>query len=80
MTRNTLSQATIQCAGFKETTRDIFIDRREYEGDIVEQLDAAYEYILRNINMGSEINGLYRTDIYELPTECIREMICNAVV
>lgn len=30
--------------------------------------------------MGSEINGLYRTDIYELPTDCIREMICNAVV
>lgn len=43
-------------------------------------MDAAYEYVLRNINMGSEINGLYRTDIYELPTECIREMICNAVV
>lgn len=41
------------------------------------QLDAAYEYVLRNINMGSEINGLYRTDIYELPTDCIREMICN---
>lgn len=29
MTRNTLSQATIQCAVFKGTTRDIFIDRRE---------------------------------------------------
>ena len=43
------------------------------------QLDAAYEYVLRNINMGSEINGFYRTDIYELPTDCIREMICNAV-
>ena len=28
----------------------------------------------------SEINGLYRADIYELPTDCIREMICNAVV
>ena len=44
------------------------------------QLDAAYEYVLRNINMSSEINGLYRTDVYELPTDCIREMICNAVV
>lgn len=42
-------------------------------------LDAAYQYVLRNINMSSELNGLYRTDIYELPTDCIREMICNAV-
>lgn len=35
---------------------------------------------MRNIILGSEINGLYRTDLYELPTDCIREMICNAVV
>ncbi len=80
MTSNLFPQATIQCAVFKGRDRDVFIDRREYGGDIVTQLDAAYEYVLRNINMGSEINGLYRTDMYELPTECIREMICNAVV
>ena len=80
MSRNVLPQATIQCAVFKGVDRDIFIDRREYDGDIVTQLDNAYEYVLRNIHMSSEINGLYRTDIYELPTDCIREMICNAVV
>ncbi len=80
MTSNLLPQATIQCAVFKGRDRDVFIDRREYNGNIVTQMDAAYEYVLRNINMSSEINGLYRTDIYELPTECIREMICNAVV
>lgn len=79
MTHNGFPQAAIQCAVFKGTTRDIFIDRKEYDGNIVEQLDAAYEYVLRNINMSSEIDGLYRTDIYELPTDCIREMICNAV-
>lgn len=80
MTHHSLPQATIQCAVFKGTDRDVFIDRREYSGDIVTQLDEAYEYVLRNINMSSEIHGLYRTDVYELPTDCIREMICNAVV
>lgn len=80
MSRNVFPQATIQCAVFKGRDREIFIDRREYDGDIVTQLDAAYEYVLRNIHMSSEINGLYRADIYELPTDCIREMICNAVV
>lgn len=80
MTRNSFPQATIQCAVFKGTDRDVFIDRKEYDGDIVTQLDAAYEYVLRNINMSAEISGLYRTDVYELPTDCIREMICNAVV
>ncbi|MCI9004579.1 MAG: winged helix-turn-helix transcriptional regulator [Lachnospiraceae bacterium] len=80
MTRNLLPQATIQCAVFKGKDRGIFIDRIEYGGDIVTQLDEAYKFVLRNIHMSSEINGLYRTDIYELPTDCIREMICNAVV
>ena len=80
MTDNVLPQATIQCGLFKGVNRDVFIDRKEYAGDIVNQLDEAYEYVLRNINMGAEIDGLHRRDIYELPTDCIREMICNAGV
>lgn len=75
-----MPQITIQCGVFKGSDRTVFIDRKEYRGDIVYQLDEAYEYVLRNINMGAEIKGLYRRDVYELPTDCIREMICNAVV
>ena len=30
--------------------------------------------------MGAEINGLYRSEEYELPTKTMREMIANAVV
>lgn len=75
-----VSQAVIQCGVLKGSDRAVFIDRKEYGGDIVHQLDEAYEYVLRNINMGAEIQGLRRRDVYELPTDCIREMICNAVV
>ncbi|MFI3213030.1 MAG: ATP-binding protein [Eubacteriales bacterium] len=34
---------------------------------------------MRNIHYGAKIDGLYRVDSYELPTDCIRELICNAV-
>lgn len=80
MSGEVMPQVTIQCGVFKGSDRTIFIDRKEYGEDIVHQLDEAYEYVLRNINLGAEIKGLYRRDIYELPTDCIREMICNAVV
>ena len=30
--------------------------------------------------MGAEINGVYRSEEYELPTKAIREMVANAVV
>ena len=36
------------------------------------------EFVLKHINLGAEINGLVRTDAYELPTEAIREAVVNA--
>ena len=34
---------------------------------------------LEKINMGMTIKGMYRQDVYELPTDSIRELIANAV-
>ena len=42
-------------------------------------MDAAYQYVLEKINMGMTIKGMYRQDVYELPTDSIRELIANAV-
>ena len=39
----------------------------------------AYQYVLEKINMGLTIMGMYRQDVYELPTDSIRELIANAV-
>lgn len=43
------------------------------------QVDAAYQYVLEKINMGMQIQGIYRQDVYELPTDSVRELIANAV-
>lgn len=36
--------------------------------------------MLLKINVGMQLNGIYREDVYELPTQSIRELIANAVV
>ncbi len=72
-------QPVIQCGVFKGTNRAHFVDRREFEGSIQAQMEAAYQYVLEKINMGMAIKGIYRQDVYELPTESIREVIANAV-
>ena len=72
--------AKIQCALFKGITRDVFIDKKEYTGSIYEQVEAAYQFVLRHINRSSEIESLIRIDKYELPTSAIREIIINAQV
>ena len=78
LTNNTFPFAKIQCALFKGTERVVFIDKRDFEGPLYEQIEEAYEFVLKHINLGAEISGLVRTDAYELPTEAIREAIVNA--
>lgn len=70
----------IQCAVFKGNTRGIFVDKREYGGNLWDQVEQAYQFVLRNIHLGARIKGIHRQDVYELPTESIRELIINAVV
>ena len=80
LTDNTERNARIKCAVFKGTTRDIFIDKKQFDGPIYEQVEDAYQFVLRHINLGAKIEGIYRQDIYELPGSAVREMIANAVV
>ena len=44
----------------------------------MEQIDEAFDFVLRNIRVGSELVGTARREVYELPLDAIREAICNA--
>lgn len=66
MTDNKSKASKIQCALFKGTIRDVFIDQKEFDGPIYEQVEKAYQFVLRHINMGAEIGGIYRNDSYEI--------------
>ena len=78
LTSDSFPFARIQCALFKGNDRDEFIDKKEYTGPLYEQIEGAYQFVLRHINRGAEIDGLVRKEQYELPTGAIREMIINA--
>ncbi len=78
-TNNTFRFAKIQCALFKGEDRAVFIDRREFTGPIYDQIEEAYQFVLKHINLGATIEGIVRKDKYELPPESIREAIINSV-
>ena len=80
LAENDLHFARIQCGVFKGTDKVFFLDRKEFDGPIYEQIENAYNFILQHINIGAEIKGLYRKDIPEIPVEVIRELIVNAVM
>lgn len=75
-----MENARCKCSRFKGTNMDVFIDRKEYSGDLFSQLDAAEQFIKNHISLSSEIQGLTRLDEYEIPLIAIRESLINAFV
>ena len=70
----------IQCARFRGTERVDFLDKKEYEGPLCEQIDEAYKFVLNYLSMAIEIDGIVHKEKYELPHKAIRELIINAVI
>lgn len=68
----------VRCGVFKGDSKAVFVDRREFTGPICDLIDKAHEYILSKINMGMQIVGTQRRDVYELPPDELRELVVNA--
>ena len=64
LTGNRGLHVATQCGVFKGTTKAVFVDRREYTGPLWEQIDEAFQFVLRNIHLGATIVGIYRQDVY----------------
>lgn len=69
-----------KCARFKGTDMSVFLDRKEYGGDLFTQLEQTEAFIKNHIHLRGEIKGLQRTDTYEIPETALREALINAVI
>ncbi len=72
--------AKIECARFKGTSSEIFIDQKTIDTNIALQADQAYEFILRHINKGATVKGVYTESRWEYPVAAVREAVRNAIV
>lgn len=77
-----LEYVQIKCARFKGDSMDIFIDRKEFNGNIFTQLEESMKFLLANINLEGRIGEdfITRVDEYEIPPEALREAVVNAIV
>lgn len=69
-----------QCARFKGTNMSVFLDRKEYTGDLFSQIEQAEIFIKNHLSLRAEIRGLKRYDFLEIPENAIREALINAYV
>jgi len=72
--------AQIRCSRFKGTRMDVFLDQKEYTGDLFSQLENTEQFIKNHISLRSEIKTLQRVDQFEIPEEAIRESLVKEIV
>ena len=75
-----MNNTSIDCARFKGKTKDIFIDSKEFTGNLFDQLKGIEKFLKNHLNLSSEIKGFIREDKYEIPIEALREAILNAMI
>jgi ATP-dependent DNA helicase RecG len=68
----------LRCAVFGGTSSATIIDRHDFDGDLLELIEEAQKYLLKNIHIGMRLQGLEREDIPEISIEAMREAIINA--
>lgn len=68
----------LRCAMFATQTSSTIIDRHDFDGDLLELLEEAEKYILKNIHIGMRLEGLRRVDVPEISLKAVREALVNA--
>jgi len=75
-----LHQAQVTLLAFKGTERLHIYDRRDVRDDLLTQFNEAVTFLQKHLNVRSEIHGVDREDIYEIPLEVLREAVVNALM
>ena len=78
--RRFFNQAYITCILFKGTDRVHVLDRKDFAGGIVSDIEESLRFIERNTRTAYRIEKLQREEIPEYPMAALREALTNAVM
>ena len=78
--RHFFPDAYITCLLAKGADKVHILDRKDFDGGVVADIEDALRFIERNTRTGYRIKGLRRQNIPEYPMRALREAITNAVM
>ena len=76
----TIPYAESIMAAFKGNDKTHIFDRKDVRDDLFIQFNEAAAFLMKHLNVRSEIKGVNRKDAYEIPLEAMREAVVNAIV
>ncbi|MHC9541688.1 MAG: ATP-binding protein [Vulcanimicrobiota bacterium] len=78
--RRFFNQAYVTCLLFKGTSNVNVLDRKDFAGGVVADIEDSLRFIERNTRTAYRIEALAREEIPEYPMAALREAITNAVM
>ncbi|MDP6668365.1 MAG: transcriptional regulator, partial [Candidatus Krumholzibacteria bacterium] len=78
--RRFFKQAYITCLLGKGHDKVHVLDRKDFDGGVVDDIEDALHFVERNTRTAWRIEGLQRENIPEYPMNAVREAITNAVM
>jgi len=78
--RRFFNQAYVTCLLFKGTSKVHVLDRKDFAGGIVADIEESLRFIERNTRTAYRIEKLQRQEIPEYPMAPLREAITNAIM
>lgn len=73
-------QSRITCLLFQGTDKTRVIDRKDFDGVIIDNVENSINFLRQHIPVRYEIAGLKRKEISAIPDEATREALLNAVI
>ncbi len=71
--------ANITCALYKGIEKVTVLDKKDYAGDLISNIEDAILFLKKHLNLRYEITSLRRKEILEIPEIALREAVVNAV-
>ena len=78
--RRFFPEAYITCLLGRGTDKVHILDRKDFDGGVVADIEDTMRFIERNTRTAYRIEGLRREDVPEYPMQALREAITNAVM
>ena len=71
---------TLKCGRFKDEKKKEFINMKDYNRNLFDNLDDAMLFLQNHLRIEARINGLLREEKWEIPLNALRESMLNAFI